>query len=109
MKGLIKLLLLAAVIGGLYVTNPTMEDFKMFVRDQASETVRKEMGDTEFGRVLSDVGSTLAAGVVERFTERKDYWVFSVYNLGLNSGRNAEPWRFVGVAGRFFELNKPES
>lgn len=108
MKRLIKLLLLVAVFGGLYVTNPTMEDFKAFVRDEAGGIVLEEMGDTELGRILADVGSSLAAGVVERFTDRKDYWIFSVYDLGTGRTQNDDPWRFVGVAGRFIEISRPE-
>lgn len=100
---------LLAVIA-LALLNPGMDDFRLFMESNAEEIILRETGDTALGRVLSGAGGSLAAEVVDRVTDRRNYFVFSTYTIDFDGAESDdEDWRFLGIAGRFVELDRPQS
>lgn len=101
---------LALVFVVLAVTNPNSEDFSDFVERRARHVVLEETGDTALGRVLSGAGGGLAAVLSERVTTRRNYVVFSTYTIDLDGeDEEGEEWTFVGIVGRFVEVEQPAS
>ncbi len=102
------LLLLVAVL--LAVFNPGREDFQAFVRDQAGEMIRGQVGGGGLGDALSGLGGSLAASNLNRVTRRDNYYVFSLYTIDLDGpAGEANEWRFLGIATQFIELHRPET
>ncbi len=94
----------------LVFTNPGPDDFQAFVRTRSETTIRREAGEGTFGRLLSRFGSQVAGALVNRVSDRDDYLLFSVYTIDFGGdGHPDERWRFVGAAGRFFEIEAPAS
>ncbi len=98
-------LFLLVALGFLAYTNPGMDDFAEFARDRSQEAIREEVGDSAIGRALAEFGSSLANDFADDLTERKNYVVCSVYQVGDGN----EPWSFLGIAGRFVRLGGPKS
>lgn len=99
------ILFLGVVLGFLAYTNPNMDDFAEFARDRSQEAIQAEVGDTAIGRALAEFGSSLANDFAGDLTERKNYVVCSIYQVGDGD----DPWSFLGVAGRFIRLGGPKS
>ncbi len=94
----------------LVLLNPSMDDFKVFVESRSEQLLLNETGDSAFGRALSSIGSSLAGTFVDRVTTRNTYGLFSTYTVDLDGPDEAgEEWRFVGIGGRFLEIDRPES
>lgn len=103
------LLIIAAAIV-LAALNPDMNDFAQFAEEQSEQLIRQETGDSEWGDILSGVGSRLAAGYIQRITDRKNYIFFSTYTIDLDGPESqGEEWRFLGIADHFLELERPAS
>lgn len=100
---------LLAVIA-LAFFNPGMDDFALFIETNAESLILEETGDTMLGRALSGAGGNLAGQYVRRITDRRNYFVFSTYTIDLDgSESDEEEWRFLGMAGRFVELERPQT
>jgi hypothetical protein len=100
---------LLAVIA-LAFLNPSMDDFALFAETHAENLILQETGDTMLGRALSGAGGNLAGEYVKRITERDNYLIFSTYTIDFDgSDSDEEDWEFLGIAGRFVELERPES
>ncbi|WP_456430230.1 DUF4359 domain-containing protein [Rhodocaloribacter sp.] len=94
----------------LVFTNPGPDDFRAFVRARSEAAIRRETGEGTFGRLLSRFGAQVAGALVNRVSDRDDYGLFSVYTIDFGGdGQPDERWRFVGAAGRFFEIEAPAS
>lgn len=94
----------------LFIFNPEMEDFQVFVEAQSEQILQQELGDGALGRALSSAGSRLAGSYIERVTERNNYFVFSTYTIDLDGPEGEdEEWRFLGIATHFIELERPAS
>ena len=103
MKKLIAFVLIVA--GVLAYTNPGMDDFAEYTRDISQEMIREEVGDNAIGRAMAQFGSSLAGDFANQATERRNYYVFSTYAIG-----GEDPaWKFLGVAGRFVQLDRQRS
>lgn len=90
--------------------NPGMDEFRTFIRTQAEGLIQRETGETALGQALSGLGGSLAGQYVDRVTERRNYVVFSTYTIDFDGDESdAEDWTFVGIAGRFVEVERPES
>ena len=90
----------------LYTSNPTDQDFNIFVRD----TVQSNMGEQDNALVKLFVGGMLTEAV-KQGTYRKDYLFFSKYTVDttlVTVFRKDFPAKveFIGVAGHFFPLTK---
>ena len=108
------IILLALVLVGLLLTNPDMEDFKVYAESRSEELLSDKLGDSALGRAASRFGSSLAGDLVPQITERKNYGLFSMYEIGgrgesdTNGAADGDSWRFVGIAGSFFQIEGPD-
>lgn len=104
--GLVVLLL--AVIA-LAFFNPTMDDFRIFARQQSEQLIRQEAGGSVLGDAIGTIGGRLAGDHIDRITERRSFVIFSTYTVDLDGpDRSGNEWRFIGIAGMFFETQRPE-
>jgi hypothetical protein len=105
-----RLLLLLALVVVLAVTNPGPDAFAEFAEDNVTEQLRAVADDLSAGDFLGGLGGVAAGALVRRHADRDNYLVASVYTLDLDGrARDAEDWTFLGVAGLFIELHRPES
>lgn len=108
MRTLVLIVLFVMVL--LFISNPDMEDFKEFVERRSEQILQTRTGDSELGRMLSDIGSSVAGGYVDRITERRNYFLFSTYRIDLDGPDSTEnEWRFLGIGGQFIELERPDA
>ena len=114
----ILLLGLVLVLGILYVLNPGPETFKEFLQvelaaqaearaREAGESVGGELGGAAAGFLADRLGRTAGSIASDAF-EREDYKVASVYTADLNGRQPGGAWRFLGIAGWFVPLERPE-
>lgn len=101
------LVALLVIAGFLAWTNPDEEAFRDFAEEELEELAAHELGDTELGRLLAGVGAGLAGAYIEQITRRRSYLVYSTYTVPLTD-REEDEWVFLGIAGRFLELEHPE-
>ena len=106
-------LILAILVATLALFNPSHADFQAFVQDKLQETISdhaRAAGGGLFGEVAGALGGALAGAFASGVVERDNYVVCSVYTVDLDGpNRDAEEWRFLGVAGQFIPLKKPAS
>ena len=108
MRTPILLAVIALVV--LFLFNPEMDDFKMFAEAQSERLLLEQTGESALGRALSGLGASLLGSNIDRFTERRNYGVFSLYTIDLDGDdEQEEEWRFIGIAGQFLELERPAS
>lgn len=109
MKAIRKFSLLLIALFALAFFNPTEDDFGDFVEARAGQFLSGELGSSRMGELLGDLGSGAARSLATSFAERRNFLIFSTYTLDLDGQEaNENEWRFLGVAGRFFELHRPE-
>lgn len=92
------------LLAGLYFLNPNRDDFKSFVQDRLHEEIEKSGNDSEISDFLEGSASTLAAGVVERMTERKDFLLFSIYEIPMAD----KDYKYLGVCKLFIPLQEKQ-
>src|SRR5690606_10159326 len=105
------LLFVLIVAGTLALFNPSQDDFTTFVQGRARDVV-SEYGRTAGGDLFGDVVGALAGQVSGAIAggsvERSNYLLVSTYTLDLDGARSeGGEWRFLGVGGQFFELERP--
>lgn len=96
--------ILIVLLAGLYFFNPTREDFKQFVEDRLEEKMQEEGIEGELGDLLSGGASKLAAGVVDKMTERKDFLLFSIYEIPMSD----EEYKYLGIFKIFIPLQEKQ-
>jgi hypothetical protein len=100
MKSLIGLVLIIAVVGGLlFVLNPDMDDFGVFMQNKGSA----QAGQNSTGP-LSKLASGIAgsvSGLVAKAYTRKDYIVFSTFTMGKASAPSDQ---YLGIAKLFIKI-----
>jgi hypothetical protein len=97
MKGLIKpLLILAVLAGALYVMNPTKDDFVKYYQNKTEAA-----SSGKAGGLVSSI-ARVAGGATGAMFARDDRLFFSVYNLGPASNPTNQ---YLGVA-KFFIKTK---
>lgn len=104
--------IVAAVLGVIALTifNPGMDQFRLFIADQAETVILEETGDNLLGRALSGAGGSLAGQYIDRITVRDNFILFSTYTIDLDGREEGEEhWSFLGIAGQFLELERPAS
>ena len=101
---------LALAAGGLLARyNPGKEEFRDFVKERVERRLSAEIGTERIGRIVTMFGTDVAGAIAARASRRTDYLLFSLYRVDLGAdGRPEDEWKFVGVAGSFFELSRPE-
>lgn len=97
------------IVGALLAfTNPDKEDF----RKHAEHVVAKELVNSAQpipgGDILGRVGGVIAGELAADAFVRNNYFLFSTYELDLNSsGARVGKWKFLGIGTMFFELDRP--
>lgn len=105
-----RLLLLAALVVLLVITNPGPDEFAEFVEDNVAEQIARESEALPGGGILGELGGLAASRIARQVARRDNYLVASVYTLDLDGrARDAEDWKFLGVGTFFFEIRRPES
>ena len=109
---------LLIVAGVLYVLNPGEEKFRDFLRVELAEQAEaraREAGEQIGGSLGGAAGGFLAerlgrrAGdVASDLFERENYYVASVYTADLNGRQPGGAWKFLGIAGWFIPIERPE-
>ena len=113
---LVGLIVVSAV---LFVLNPGPEKFKEFLELElaqqaeararaAGEEVGGEVGGAVSGFLADRLGRRAGSIASEAF-EREDYKLASVYTADLNGRRPGGAWKFLGIAGWFVPLERPEA
>lgn len=117
--GRILFLGLLIVAGVLYVLNPGPEKFREFLTVElaaqaeararaAGEEVGGSVGGAAAGFLAERLGRRAGSIASDAF-EREDYYVASVYTADLNGRRPGGAWKFLGIAGWFFPIERPET
>ena len=100
-------ILLAVVVGLLYLSNPDMSDFKSFIAEEAKDLIREQTGAPGFSDMLGEGAAQMAENYAERVTDHKDYYLFSTYKINIaprNVGQRT--WHFLGIGGNFVNLTR---
>ena len=104
MRG-ISLVLFIALVGVLYLSNPTTEDFSQRYADEINRDVAQELGlEGTLGNLLGSATQSLIEEVLAQETSRNNYVLASVFSVPLSG----EDLRVLGIAGQFFPLNQSE-
>ena len=103
------LVVLILALIALAFFNPTMDDFRLFARQQSEQLIRSQAGDGVLGEAIGTIGGRLAGDNIDRITERRSFVIFSTYTIDFDGpDRTENEWRFIGIAGMFFETHRPE-
>ncbi len=110
MKGKLTLVLLILCAGGLVYTNPTIDDFSVFTKSQSQDYLEGELGDNVVGRALAQAGSSIAGEYIDQLVDRKNYVLFSVFDLGENreaadEDEDDSSWSYLGIGGKFIKIS----
>lgn len=98
------------ILVALMAFNPKKEKFYDLVESRSDEIFSNELGNSAVGGLLAELGSGLARNLAEKFTDRTNYLVASVYTIDLDGEEHDEnDWKFLGIAGQFIELQRPEA
>ncbi len=113
MKLLIQILIIAVIGFVLNVTNPSKSEFIDF----ASTQIKKKYPDLDFKvdkstsaieKMIAGFGNTMITNFLNEGTTRKDYVVFSIYELDMKLARDfgveTKNIKVLGVAGNFIPL-----
>ena len=107
------LFFLVIVLGILAVFNPTREDFRAYAQERMADTISdraRAAGGGLFGDIGGAIAGGLAGSLASNAAQRDNYYVFSLYTIDLDGpSRDAEEWRFLGIAKQFIPLKKPAS
>jgi hypothetical protein len=97
-------------IVALIAFNPTMEDFRLFVRQHTETIISQQAGGGPLGDMVAQWGGRFAGENVDRITDRTNYLLFSTYTIDFDGpDRSENEWRFIGIAGQFIETHRPET
>ena len=97
MKRIMVLIILIIICLGLYITNPTRDNFKVFVE----ENFRRELADDNgLTRFVSGTIASMTGKLASTISTREDYYLFSIYSLKIRD----EEMKFIGVFNRFLPI-----
>src|SRR5690625_6923447 len=66
------LVVLILALIALAFFNPSMDDFRLFARQQSEQLIRSQAGDGVLGEAIGTIGGRLAGDNIDRITERQD-------------------------------------
>lgn len=102
---------LGILLGTLALFNPSQDDFTAFIRERTRDVVSeygRAAGGGLFRSAVSSLAGEVAGAIAGGSVERRNYILASTYSLDLNGmGREGGKWRFLGIGGQFFELERP--
>lgn len=100
-------ILLVVAIGILYFSNPDIQDFKVFIKEESKVLIQEQIGTSDVGQALSHTASQLAEQHIEQLTEYEDYYFFSTYKIELTATPvKVRKWHFLGIGGNFLNLSR---
>ena len=95
----------AVIVGGLFLTNPTTDDFARQYADKANDELARELGFEGVGGVVGDFIGGLSQSVIEEAIRSQvnhdNYYLASVFTLSTSG----EDIRALGIAGQLISLN----
>lgn len=93
------LIIIILVLVLLFATNPDEQQFRGFLKDKIMEQAK---GDDSLAGDLTRVLSGPAASLAEMGTSRKNYFLFSTYEMGLPGDESL----YLGILDQFIRLKK---
>lgn len=90
--------LLVAIL--LAVTNPTVDDFAVYMRSAYAQETKQSGTSDPMSAMVDSFTGWMAAEYAGRTVQRDDYVVFSLYSVKID--RTTERW--VGVLKQFVRL-----
>jgi hypothetical protein len=103
MKLLISIIIVITLLGLMVYTNPSMENYNDYIRQNVMKETQKQRDD-RFGQLLSPMLGGIAGNLVTSQTMRTDCVFFSIYELGLGKER----LKAIGIFKNFILLDKPK-
>ena len=108
-----KKLIFIAILVALFYYNPTEAQFRQFIKDRVETEIDKEAtkqgaGDNPLLDLVRGFASSQLAKLAERNVTRDNYFVASTYTLDLPPEVANKDWKFLGIAGQFIPLERPE-
>ncbi len=99
---------LLVVLIALFFTNPDKADFQNFIQKKLVESKAEESENqnSESVDILDGLWSRPASWIVKEGTERKNYFLFSVFVVGNGSEDNQSV--YLGIFDRFIQTKKSE-
>ncbi len=108
-RGLVIIVLALAVAVGLAATNPTINDYQIFIEGLMAQAVERVDGSTEAGSLIRQLfksqGRKVAETVIRPNTLRHNYGFFSVFETNVLGGKVV----VVGVVNRFIPVDGLET
>ncbi|MCA9838720.1 MAG: DUF4359 domain-containing protein [Trueperaceae bacterium] len=105
MRNFILGIVFALVVGGLYLSNPTKEQFSRQYADKVNADLAKSLGLEDIGGPVGDFIGGLSQNVIEEALKaqvrEENYLLASVFTLPTTG----EDVRVLGIAGQFVTLN----
>jgi hypothetical protein len=98
-KSISATILVVALLGLFAYTNPTLDGYENFVRQDIIQESQKQ---DDLTRALGFFLGGIAGRVIRNQTIRKDYVFLSIYNTNLGNGR----LRVLGVLNNYFVLER---
>ncbi len=98
------LLILALMLAALFVTNPDRDDFSTFVADHLMGAIEQNVGALAEKESWGNQRVQLAEGIAEHMTERKNFLLFSLYEIPVVDG----DYRYIGIGTRFIPLQQDQ-
>ena len=96
------------VVGTLVLFNPDKKDFTNFVAQRVQTSITDNARGTSSGGLLGGGDGTLTSELARGSFERSNYFILSTYAADLNGAEHdGGEWKFLGVGGQFFELERP--
>lgn len=83
----------------LFATNPTMDDFKQYAKN---EFVHKAYEEGEFFGVMSELLKGPAWFLLESYTKRTDYYLLSIYTIEVDDSKGT----YLGILNHFWKIGK---
>lgn len=108
-----KKIILLGILAALWYYNPTEAQFHTFVKDRVATEIDKEATkqgatDNPLVDMIKGLASSQLSKLAERNVKRDNYFVASMYTIDLPPKIADKDWKFIGVAGQFFPLERPE-
>lgn len=114
MKVIVQLLVVFILGVSLNASNPSKADFVEFAAVQVKKkypnlNFQETAGGSGLERILAGFGNMMVTNYLNEYTERKDYFVFSIYELDMRVARDfgiqANNMKVLGVVGQFVPLS----
>ena len=110
-----KYFLIALLCIGLNVTNPSKTDFIEFASTHIKNkypdlNFKPETNANELEKIIAGLGNTMITNFITESTNRKDYWILSVFEVNMKLARDfgikEKNFKVLGVAGTFIPLSE---